>query len=400
MLLCCRLCNRALLRGLVQCLQAMTPSLSARQLSDVSTPRGTHQPGTPKWLSPISEVGSSPLQLGLQPSFAGEPPCLLQNASSIELASGLDMAPASPAAPVEQAAADFMTPRRPSATLEFPVSARDPASTPTLLLPPAAPTFSGSCLPLKKLHSGKLHLNAKPLSGQEAGPLHMDVCSMARQASVDLKARHDLETKRLEMSAEAGSDGGKPLSHNSYSVSVQCWLWHECSQLLLLGYHSRIFQHQSQILLGDRIAARFVGALSLGAHGSCVGAGASSQACVGAPAVAAMRGSRLGKALKAMQLGSEAQPPKASFQDSCGCLLKPFESAKDAPAWKAPALLRTSPSGGSLSISPYLAKQREARNLQNTWDDLLARQALEASAAEHLAEWAKAHLPATPAAQA
>ena len=131
-----------------------------------------------------------------------------------------------------------------------------------------------------------------------------------------------------------------------------------------------------------------------------MGAGVSSQACVGAPAVAAMRGSRLGKALKAMQLGSEAQPPKASFQDSCGCLLKPFESAKDAPAWKAPALLRTSPSGGSLSISPYLAKQREARNLQNTWDDLLARQALEASAAEHLAEWAKAHLPATPAAQA
>ena len=220
MMLCCSLCNRALLRGLLQCLQALTPSLSAGQLSDVSTPRASHQPGTPKWLSPISEVGSSPLQLGLQPSFAGEPPCVLQNALSAELASGPDMAPASPAAPLEQAAVDFMTPRRPSATLEFPVAARDPASTPTLLLPPAAPTFSGSCLPLKKLHSSKLHLNVKPLSSQEAGPLHMDMCSMARQASVDLKARHDLETKRLEMSAEAGGDGGKPLSHNSYSISV------------------------------------------------------------------------------------------------------------------------------------------------------------------------------------
>ena len=235
MLLCCRLCQCALLSSLLHCLQVLTPSLSTGQLSDVSTPRGSPQPGTPKWLSPISEVGSSPLQLGMQPSFAGEPPCVLHNASSAELASGLDMAPASPAASLEQAAADFMTPRRPSATLEFPVSARDPTSTPTLLLPPAAPTFSGSCLPLKKLHSGKLHLNAKPLSSQEARPLHMDVCSMARQASVDLKARHDLETKRLEKSADAGGDGGKPLSHNSYSVSMQCSLWHECSQLPFFG---------------------------------------------------------------------------------------------------------------------------------------------------------------------
>ena len=212
--------HRALLKGHRQCLQALTPSLSAGQLSDISTPRGSPQPGTPRWLSPISEVGSSPLQLGVQPSFAGEPPCVLHNASSAELVSGLDMAPASPAAPLEQAAADFVTPRRPSATLEFPVSARYPASTPTLLLPPAAPAFSGSCLPLKKLHSGKLHLNAQPLSSQEPRPLHAYVCSMARQASTDLKARHDLETKRLEMSAEGLGDGGKP-SSNSDLVSVQ-----------------------------------------------------------------------------------------------------------------------------------------------------------------------------------
>ena len=149
----------------------------------------------------------------------------------------------------------------------------------------------------------------------------------------------------------------------------------------------------------DRVVTKSAGVLIIGAHKHHVGAGASSKACVNVPAAAAMRGSRLGKALKAMQLGSEALPPKASFQDSCGCLLRPFESAKDAPAWKAPALLRTSPSGGPLSISPYLAKQREARNLQNTWDDLLARQALEASAAEHLAEWAKEHLPTMPAAR-
>lgn len=124
-----------------------------------------------------------------------------------------------------------------------------------------------------------------------------------------------------------------------------------------------------------------------------------SKPCMGVPARAAAHGSRLGKALKAMQLGMEV-PPKASFQDSCGRLLKPFDCAKDAPAWKAPQTLRSSPSGGCLSISPHLAKQREQRNLQNTWDDLLARQALEASAAERLAEWAKASLPSQSAAQA
>ena len=118
------------------------------------------------------------------------------------------------------------------------------------------------------------------------------------------------------------------------------------------------------------------------------------------PGLAAAHGSRLGKALKAVQLGASVPPPKATFQDSCSRLLKPFVCAKDAPAWKAPPALRPSPSGGCLSISPHLAKQREQRNLQNTWDDLLARQALEASAAEHLAEWAKASLPAQPAAQA
>ena len=118
------------------------------------------------------------------------------------------------------------------------------------------------------------------------------------------------------------------------------------------------------------------------------------------PALAAAHGSRLGKALKAVQLGASPLAPQASFQDSCSRLLKPFECAKVAPAWKAPTALRPSPSGGCLSISPHLAKQREQRNLQNTWDDLLARQALEVSAAEHLAEWAKASLPAQPAAQA
>jgi len=108
--------------------------------------------------------------------------------------------------------------------------------------------------------------------------------------------------------------------------------------------------------------------------------------------MAATHGSRLAKALKAIQLGADVPMPKASFQDSCSRLLKPFECAKDAPAWKAPPMLRPSPSGGCLSISPHLAKQREQRNLQNTWDDLLARQALEAGAAEHLAEWAKTSL--------
>ncbi len=34
-------------------------------------------------------------------------------------------------------------------------------------------------------------------------------------------------------------------------------------------------------------------------------------------------------------------------------------------------------------------RQRTQRNLQNTWDDLLARQALEACTAEALAAWAK-----------
>ena len=221
LLSCCKAHICVLLKGLLQCLQALTPSLSAGQLSDISTPRASPQPETPRWLSPISEVGSSPLQLGLQPFLAGEPPCVLQNASSAELASRLDTAPASPAAPSEQASADFVTPRRSSATLEFPVTARDPASTPTLLLPPAAPTFSGSCLPLKKLHSGKLHRSVKLLSSQEPGPLDMSVCSMARQASADLKARHDLETKRLEMSAEGIGDGGEPLLHISYLVSVE-----------------------------------------------------------------------------------------------------------------------------------------------------------------------------------
>lgn len=34
-------------------------------------------------------------------------------------------------------------------------------------------------------------------------------------------------------------------------------------------------------------------------------------------------------------------------------------------------------------------RQRTQRNLQNTWDDLLARQALEATTAEALVAWAQ-----------
>ena len=188
--------------------QVLTPSFSAGQLSDVSTPRGSPQPGTPRWLSPISEVGSSPLQqLGSQPSYAGEVPCALQNAASAELASNLEAAPRSPpGTPAGQAQVEFATPKRPTPTLEFPKAAMDASSTPTLLLPPAAPSFGG-CLPLKKLHSGKLHLTARASS--TPGLLHVDVGSLARQASADLKARHDLETKRLELSAEGTSDGGE-----------------------------------------------------------------------------------------------------------------------------------------------------------------------------------------------
>jgi hypothetical protein len=35
----------------------------------------------------------------------------------------------------------------------------------------------------------------------------------------------------------------------------------------------------------------------------------------------------------------------------------------------------------------WLCRQRSQRNLQHTWEDLLARQALEASTAEALAAW-------------
>jgi len=189
--------------------QVLTPSFSAGQLSDVSTPRGSPQPGTPKWLSPISEVGSSPLQLGSQPSFAGELPHALQNAGSAEQASGLSAPPGSPPVKADQLQSDFMTPKRATATLEFPVAARDVFSTPTLLMPPAPPSSGhlAGCLPLKKLHSGKLQMSIK--AATSPGPVHVDMGCLARQGSADLKARHDLETKRLEMSAEGACDGGK-----------------------------------------------------------------------------------------------------------------------------------------------------------------------------------------------
>lgn len=204
-------------------MQALTPSFSAGQLSDVSTPRGSSHPGTPKWLSPISEMGSSPLQMGSQPSFAGELPCPLQSALSAELASGPDMSPASPiTCPSEHTQADFMTPKRPTATLEFPIAARDVSSTPTLLMPPAPPCFGPpavpGCLPLKKLHSGKLHMSMQ--ASITPGQVHVDVGCLARQVSADLKARHDLETKRLEMSAEGHCNTGKggPKSHAAWEV--------------------------------------------------------------------------------------------------------------------------------------------------------------------------------------
>ena len=187
-------------------MQALTPSYSAGQLSDVSTPWGSPHPGTPKWLSPISEMGSSPLQMGSQPSFAGEP-CPLQSALSAELAFGPDKSAASPTCPLEHTQADFMTPKRPTPTLEFPIAARDVSSTPTLLMPPAPPSFGmpAGCLPLKKLHSGKLQMSTQA----STTPGHVDVGSLARQVSTDLKARHDLETKRLEMSAEGDCNAGK-----------------------------------------------------------------------------------------------------------------------------------------------------------------------------------------------
>lgn len=212
--------------------QVLTPSFSAGQLSDVSTPRGSPQPGTPRWLSPISEVGSSPLQqLGLQLSYTGEVPCALQNAASAELASKLEAVPGSPpVTPPDQAQAEFATPKRPTPTLEFPKAARDASSTPTLLLPPAAPSF-GSCLPLKKLHSGKLHLTAR--ANSTPGLLHVDVGSLARQASADLKARHDLETKRLELSAEGTGDGGEiPLLPSASGRTSRLPLMHPVHQLL------------------------------------------------------------------------------------------------------------------------------------------------------------------------
>ncbi len=155
-------------------------------------------------------MGSSPLQMGCQPSFAGELPCLLQRALSAELASGMDVSPASPTmCPSEQTQTDFMTPGRPAATLEFPVPSRDAISTPTLIMPPALPSFGvpASCLPLKKLHSGRLQMSAK--GSLTPGLEHVDVGSLARQVSADLKARHDLETKRLEISAEGSGNAGK-----------------------------------------------------------------------------------------------------------------------------------------------------------------------------------------------
>ena len=122
----------------------------------------------------------------------------------------MDASPASPTTcPSEQAQIDFTTPGRPAATLEFPVAVRDAISTPTLIMPPAPPSFGvpASCLPLKKLHSGKLQMSAK--ASTIPGPEHVDVGSLARQVSADLKARHDLETKRLEMSAEGNNNAGK-----------------------------------------------------------------------------------------------------------------------------------------------------------------------------------------------
>ena len=145
--------------------------------------------------------------------MAGELPCALQSALSAELASGMDVPPGSPATfPPEEAQVDFMTPRRPAATLEFPIAARDVSSTPTLIMPPALPSFGlpGNCLPLKKLHSGKLQMSIK--GSTTSGPVHVDVGSLARQVSADLKARHDLETKRLEMSAEGDGTTGKALA--------------------------------------------------------------------------------------------------------------------------------------------------------------------------------------------
>ena len=153
--------------------------------------------------------------MGTQPSFAGELPCPLQSALSAELPSGMDVSPASPTTcPSEQAQTDFMTPGGPAATLEFPVASRDVIRTPTLIMPPAPPSFGmpASCLPLKKLHSGKLQMGVK--ASTTPGPEHVDVGCLARQVSADLKARHDLETKRLEISADAAGNAGMA-SHNS-----------------------------------------------------------------------------------------------------------------------------------------------------------------------------------------
>ena len=203
-------------------MQVLTQSHSGGQLSEVSTPRRSPQPGSPKWLSPISEVGNSPLQMASRPSLAGELPCALQSAVSAELAPRLGGSHGSPAAASgDQEQADFMTPKGSTPPLEFPVAAKDASCTPTLIMPPAeAPAF-GFSMPLKKLHSGKLQLSTKAGSGPAPKALPIGVGWLARQASADLKARHDLETKRLELSAEAINGAGEALlslMHNGFGV--------------------------------------------------------------------------------------------------------------------------------------------------------------------------------------
>ena len=145
----------------------------------------------------------------------------------------MDMPPGSPAiGPSGQAQAEFMTPKQSTATLEFPVAVRDVLSTPTLILPPAPPAFGllGSLLPLKKLHSGKLQMSIK--ASTAPGPVHVDVGCLARQVSSELKARHDLETKRLEMSAEGASYAGE--------APVWTLLYHTLCRILLQGFVSEV----------------------------------------------------------------------------------------------------------------------------------------------------------------
>ncbi|BDA50358.1 hypothetical protein COCOBI_16-0340 [Coccomyxa sp. Obi] len=283
-----------------------------------------------------------------------------QAAAAMDVELELSGEPATPLGSPQPAAAGrevFFTPVQQvmrCGSVEFPALDASAAATPALCTPTLTPAVKWRAPLWKKLHPLSLDFQSQaeqcsvskgssavatpaPGARQQAfaaaaalpSPARAHVAGAAALVSAAFKGRHGLEGRRLELSSSCAAD--------------EPGLW-------------------------------------------------KPEAAAAAEQATPFHGSRIGKALAAgYGRNHRGGAASASFRGACNGLRAPYMRARNMPAWRSASMSRSGSAGSScgLGVNPHLARQRTQRNLQNTWDDLLARQALEATTAEALVAWSQ-----------